>query len=116
MNMKWKVDTLKLFRLWRTDLRNDELCEALGIPRGSLWYLRDKYKLPARGKGSRTPSTKERDAPSQEEIERLCAEIRAQWPEGEAEKRMVGPRQKRWSMPAYGFDGRHCSFLQIAVD
>jgi hypothetical protein len=114
--IKLKVNTLELFRLWNTPLRNDELADALGVPRGTLWYLRQRYKLPARGKGSRVPSVTERDAPSEDEIERLCAEIRAAWPEGEEEKRRVGPRMKRWSLPSYTFDGRDCAFHESSVD
>jgi len=114
--IKVKVNTLELFRLWNTNIRNDELADALGVPRGTLWYLRQRFKLPARGKGSRVPSVTERDAPSPEEIEQRCAEIRASWPEGEEERRRVGPRQRRWSLPAYAFDGRGCAFQQIAVD
>lgn len=114
--IRLKVNTLELFRLWRTPLRNDQLADALGIPRGSLWYLRDKYKLPKRGAGSRTPSVKEKDVPTPEEIEQRCAEIRKGWPEGEDERRMVGPRQRRWSLPSYAYDGRGCAFLEIALD
>lgn len=114
--IKLKVNTLELFRLWRSPLRNDELSDALGIPRGALWYLRQRYKLPARGKGSRVPSVTERDAPSPEEITKRCAEIRAGWPDGEAEKRFVGGRRLRWVPPAYAFAPRDHAFIEIAVD
>jgi hypothetical protein len=114
--IKVKVNTLELFRLWRSPLRNDELADALGVPRGTLWYLRQRFKLPARGKGNRVPSVTERDAPSPEEIEQRCEEIRAKWPEGEEERRRVGGGQQRWRIPSYAFDGRGCAFLEIAVD
>lgn len=114
--IKVKVDTLKLFRLWNKPLRNDELADAIGVPRGTLWYLRQRYKLPPRGRVNRVPSVTERDAPTPQEIEERCAAIRASWPAGEEEKRRVGPRQKRWVMPSYAFDGRGCAFLTTTVD
>jgi hypothetical protein len=114
--IKLKVNTLELYRLWRSPLRNDELCDRLGVPRGSLWHLRQRHKLPPRPSTARVPGGKERDAPTPEQIAERAAAIRAAWPEGEAERRMVGRRAMRWRMPAYAFAHRDCAFTEISVD
>lgn len=111
-----QVDTLKLFRLWRSDLANDALADALGVPRGSLWYLRRRFKLPERGKAKRVRCTKERIAPTPDEISERCAEIRSRWTAAEEESRRVGPRSERWVLPSYVYDGRGCAFLEVALD
>lgn len=114
---KLKVDVLELFRLWRSPLRNDELADALGTPRGSLHYLRARYKLPPRTPELWAKRTGAKQAlPTPEEIAERAAAIRATWSEEETERRTVGRRMQRWQMPAYAFARRDVAFVEISVD
>ncbi len=109
---KLNVNTLELFRLWNSEMRNDELCVKLGVPVGTLWMLRKRFKLPKRREGSRVPTRPETAAPSPDEIAEMTAQIRAGWPAGEAERRLVGCGRRSWSLPSYAFDGRGCAFTE----
>jgi hypothetical protein len=42
----------------------------------------------------------------------MTAQIRAGWPAGEAERRLVGCGRRSWSLPSYAFDGRGCAFTE----
>lgn len=114
---KLKVDVVELFRLWRSPLRNDELADALGCPRGSLHYLAARYKLPKRTpeKWAKRTGAK-RDLPTPQEIADRAAAIRATWSEEEKERRMVGKRTRSWQMPAYAFARRDVAFVEINLD
>lgn len=114
---KLKVDTLTLFRLWNSSLRNDELADALGAPRGSLHYLAARYKLPKRNPALRAKRTGEKQtSPTPEEIAERAAAIRATWSEEEHERRRVGRRAQQWQPPAYAFARRDVAFYEISVD
>lgn len=115
---KLKVDVPTLYRLWYSEMRNDELCEALGISRGNLWALRLRHSLPRRNKACRAPSGNEsqRPDPTEAEIAERAAAIRRQWPAGEEERRRGGATP-RWQMPCYAFDGRDVAFdAVVAMD
>lgn len=109
-----KVDVPTLYRLWYSDMRNDELCEALGISRGNLWALRSRHSLPRRNKACRAPSGSELPDPTEAEIAERAAEIRRQWPAGEEERRR-GVSSPRWQMPCYAFDGRDVAFETVVA-
>lgn len=103
------VDIPLLFRLWHmpsSQMPTAEIARRLGVGESTLYSIRKAHKLPDRER----VYVYEDDDPSEEEIAERAAEIRASWPEGEAEKRMVGPRQKRWTLPSYAYDGRDCSY------
>lgn len=106
-------DVPELFRLWHTEMTNAELCHTLGIARSTLDTLRMRYKLPRRPFERKPPKDYVEYAPSPDEIEARAAEVRAGWPEGEAEKRMVGRRSVRWEMPAFAFKPREHAFAEI---
>lgn len=108
------VDVSLLFRLWNSTMRNDELCEALGISRGVLWSLRDRYKLPVRAKACRAPAGTEshQPDPTPEEIAERAAMVRRSWSASEEERRRChGP--SRYRLPAFAFDGRDTSFNAV---
>lgn len=109
-----EFDVPKLWRLWHTEMTNAELCRALGVARSTLDVLRMRYKLPRRKFERKPPCDYVENNPSAEEIAERAAEIRAGWPEGEAEKRMVGRRSRRWEMPAFAFKPREHSFSEIS--
>ena len=114
---KLHVDVLTLFKLWRSPLRNDELADALGAPRGSLHYLASRYKLPKRDPALWAKrGGVEADSPTPEQIEERAAAIRATWSEEEREKRRVGRRMQRWQMPAYALCHRDVAFREIGLD
>lgn len=113
---KLKVDVPTLYRLWYSEMRNDELCETLGISRGNLWALRLRHKLPVRHKACRAPSGNEsqRPDPTESEIAERAAAIRMTWPDGEAERRR-GCQPRRWELPVYAFDGRDVAFEPVVA-
>lgn len=108
------INAAELFRLWRTDLTNEELCRQIGVSRSTLDVLRMRYKLPRRKLERKNPRDYVENDPSAEEIAVRTAEIRAGWPEGEAERRMVGFRSRTWEMPAFAFKPREHSFSEIS--
>lgn len=71
------------------------LAEKLGMTDREVRKAAERLKL-----GKRLPP-EDREEPSQEEIARRAAAVRAQWSRVERERRRVGnPRgQKRWSVP-----------------
>lgn len=108
------VDTAKLFKLWHmppAEMPPMRICRELGISQSLLYTLKKRHHLPERG---RAPSV-DTDPTDAEIIER-AAEVRASWPEGEAERRMVGIMRKRWTPPAYAYDGRDIKFAGVSVD
>lgn len=48
--------------------------------------------------------------PTPEEIAERAAEIRSRWSESERRKRIVGPKEARWTPPSFCYDGRDVTF------
>lgn len=111
---KLKVDVPTLYRLWYSEMRNDELCQALGVSRGNLWALRLRHKLPPRQKACRAPAGSMVPDPTESEIAERAAAIRQTWTAVEAERRYSG-RSKRWQLPVYAFDGRDVAFEPVVA-
>ena len=109
------IDATLLFRLWNSDLKNDEICERLQISRGYLWALSRRYGLGRRPHALRAPSRPMVD-PTPEEIAERAAHVRSQWPAGEAERRFVGGGPVAWRIQRFAFDGRCCAFTGTGVD
>lgn len=107
------VNVPELFRLWSTTISNEELARAIGIARSTLDIIRMRYGLPKRRLERRRPSELAEFNPTPEEIAERAAQIRAEWPEGEAERRMSGAMPKRWKLPSYAFQPREHSFAEI---
>lgn len=106
--MPRKVDVPNLFRLWASDISDDELCIALRIVRATMTRLARRYGLPprlhAKGDTQRRP-----DDPTPEEIVERAAIERSRWTPEEEERRAVG-RGRRVEVTNYSFDGRQCAF------
>lgn len=103
------IDVPALFRMWSEGYRQDEICEALGVRPGLFWLLRKRYALPKR-KAARSASGGDANPPSEEEIARMCAKIRAGWSESERERRWVHGGGGRVTVRSYSFDRIGYSF------
>ena len=84
---KIEVDEATIRRLWASDLRNDQLAEALKVPYGWLETIRERYALPARKKHALRGTPGHKPDPTDQEIEERSAQIRAGWSQAEAERR-----------------------------
>jgi hypothetical protein len=58
-----------LYRLWYSDLKGPEVCDALGVSDSSLQRLRARYKLPPRDHIGGPKGNRKIIDPSPEEIE-----------------------------------------------
>jgi hypothetical protein len=102
------VPVKELFQLWHNGTKIADICEQLKISESRLRSLTQKYGLPKR-QGGNTKRNYGKD-PTPEELARLTAETRQKWSQEEKEARYVGPKKRRWTVPAYHFDGRTNSF------
>lgn len=107
-----QADEALVRSLWFTDLRNDELAAALGVHRGSLQTLRERYGLPLRPHHSPKATNTRLDDPTADEIEERAAECRAKWSREEEERRLVAGR-RRYEFPRYQYDGRNAAFCAM---
>ena len=83
------LDVQELFRLWAKNLSQQEICDRLGIRRGSFWEIRRRLKLPRRER-DRQPVKREIAAdyePTPDEIKERAAEIRLRWSPAEEARR-----------------------------
>lgn len=92
-------NVLELFRLWNTDLRQEEIAEKLGISPSQLKSAAYRHGLKPR---SGRVVVKPLDDPTPVEIEARCLEIQSQWSEEERRRRLVGGGTGRWTVPSYG--------------
>jgi hypothetical protein len=117
VSAKVAADIPTLYRLWHQSAETmpvAEICRQLGgISQSHLYALAKRHKLPGREKFY----ANHEDDPTPEEIAERAAEVRRSWPEGEAERRLVGyaPGQS-WTPPAFSYDGRYAAFAGTAVD
>lgn len=105
--MKKQLDAKKIFELWHSDLRNDEVAVSLGVSRNYLTKIRSRYGLQKRPDER---GTHDNEDPTPEEIAERAAEIRERWTESERKLREVGAVRKRWQPPRYAYDGRNSVF------
>ena len=104
------VDVPQLYRLWYSDLKGPEVCDALGVSDSSLQRLRARYKLPPRDHVGGPKGNRKIIDPSPEEIEERSAIERAKWTPEEERKRRVGAVASGVEIRRYAFNGRHCAF------
>ena len=102
-----EVDREWLAEMWVSDVSTDEIARQAGVSKKELQRIACKLLL---GRRHIDRSLAEWDMPSEQEILERAAKIRESWPPGEAERRWVGPRARRWSPPAFQYDGRHGAF------
>jgi hypothetical protein len=105
--MRKIIDVALLFQLWHSDLKNEELAARIGIARGHLWHLRNKYGLPPRKQQRTRPRYQD---PTPQEIEERAAEVRRGWTPEEEARRVCG-RREQWRPPQYAqFDRTSMTF------
>lgn len=105
------IDVQRLFSLWNTNLRNDQLAEALGVTRDSLSSLRMRYGLPIRKHASLRGNYSHQPDPTEDEIRERAAAVRARWtPEEEESRRLAA---KPYTIPCFAYDGRTVEFSGV---
>lgn len=106
---KIAVDEATIRRLWATDLPNDRLAEALGVPRGWLETIRLRHDLPVRQHAAPRGNAAHKPDPTTDEIEERAALVRQGWTPAEAERRwQLG--SLHCEMRHYEFDARDFAF------
>lgn len=104
--MSFQFDSKKVRELWTTERSNSDIAAELGLSLLQLYAAGRKLKL--RNRSVYVNRVYERSVdPTPEQIAERAAAIRAEWPEGEAERRLVGNvAAPRWTIPAFTFDRR----------
>ena len=102
------IDVKRLFALWGGNMGTMQIAAAMGLTKNQVWSAARRLGLPTRPRSG--SDRDQRENPTPEQIAERAAAVRAGWPEGEAERRMVGQRQRRWSLPSYAYNGRDCAF------
>lgn len=106
------MDVESIRALWMSDLRNDELADALGVTRGKLVSIRERYDLPLREFSALKGNASHKPDPTQSEIEERAAMIRAGWSREQEEARWAGgPR--RVTATRYAYDARNSRFSSM---
>jgi hypothetical protein len=103
------VNVPMLFRLWNSDMTDDELCIELRIVRATMGRLARQYGLKARHWAKADPHRRP-DDPTPEEIEERAALERSRWTPEEERRRAVGRCGGAVEIANYVFDGRQCAF------
>ena len=104
--MPFQFDRQKVRQLWTTERSNSDIAAELGLSLLQLYAAGRKLKLRDRSVYVNRVYEKSVD-PTPEEIAERCAEIRAEWPDGEEERRLVGNvAAPRWTIPGFHFDRR----------
>lgn len=105
-----QIDVPKLFQLWNSTLRNDQLAEALGVTRDHLSALRDRYGLPVRQHQCPKGNASHKPDPTEDEIAERAAAIRQNWsPEEEERRRSSSP----YRAPCYAFGRNGAAFSHM---
>ena len=102
------VNVKRLCELWAGNMGTMQIAAAMGLTKTQVWSASRRLGLPTRPRSG--SDRDQRENPTPEQIAQRAAEVRAGWPPGEEEKRLVGPRRKRYSIPNYSFNGRDCAF------
>lgn len=104
--MSFQFDRKKVRELWTTERSNADIAAELGLSLLQLYAAGRKLKLRDRSVYVNRVYEKSAD-PTPEEIAERCAEIRAEWPDGEEDRRFVGSVvAPKWTIPAFTFDRR----------
>lgn len=111
MSRRINVDVKELFRLWHTTMRNDQLAAALGVTRGNLASLRDRFGLPVRDFALRAPmgNASHKPDPTEDEIAERAAQVRMSWSREEEERRWCHGR-RGVTVQQFAYNGRDVAF------
>ena len=105
--MSRKVNVPLLFRLWFSQISDDDLCIELRIVRATMGRLAKQYALPPRLHSKGDPQRR-LDDPTEKEIAERAAVERSRWTPEEEKRRAVGRRAVE--VAAYAYDGRQGVF------
>lgn len=105
--MSRKVNVPLLFRLWFSDMSDDDLCIEMRIVRATMTRLAKRYGLPQRLHAKGDPHRR-LDDPTEEEIAERAAIERSRWTPEEEKRRAVG--RSSVEIQSYVYDGRQCAF------
>ena len=97
------IDLNHLNRLWKSELRSDQICVELGCTRGHLFNLARKHRLGRRPTRFNAPRTTDAPDPTESEIAAATAAIRATWTVQERRSRMVGCHRKPFEVQHFYF-------------
>lgn len=97
------TDLTHLARLWKSEMRSDQICAELGVTRGHLYHLARKHRLGRRPPQFNAPRVSETPDPTESEIAEATAAIRATWTPEERRARSVGYRNKPVEIPQFYF-------------
>lgn len=103
------MDEEKIRELWSSGLRNDELADALGVTRGKLTSIRERYGLPIREVSALKGNASHKPDPTEEEIAERASLVRAGWSKEQEESRWAGGR-RRVVATRYTYDIRNSRF------
>ena len=104
------IDVKRLFALWGGNMGTMQIAAAMGMTKNQVWSAARRLGLPTRPRSG--SERDQRENPTPEQIAERAAAVRAAWPAGEAEKRMVGRLRGNYRIPHYSFNGRDCAFHQ----
>lgn len=104
--MAFQFDRQKVRELWTTERSNSDIAAELGLSLLQLYAAGRNLKL--RDRSVYVNRVYERSVdPTPEQIAERAAAIRAEWPDGEEDRRLVGSGAgRRWTTPAFSFDRR----------
>lgn len=105
-----RVNVPELFRLWNSDMTDDEVCVELRIVRATMTRLAKQYGLKARHWAKGDPNRRP-DDPTPEQIAERAAIERSRWSPEEEQRRAVGRGHGAVEVARYVYDGRQCAFL-----
>jgi len=98
------VDTLRLWKLWQTNVPYEEICNELKISQSQLFRLARQRGLKPRPKPPR--SGRPIIDPTPLEIKQRSAAIRANWSTEEENSRRVGWKNRSITAMKYEYDSR----------
>lgn len=106
---KKRVAIGRLYAAWMSPMTRKQISVKFGISESMLSTLARDYDWPEKEKAS----GRKRDPdylPSEEEINRVTAEIRRGWDEKETARRTLGPKRIDWSAREYTYDHKNTMF------
>lgn len=89
------------FRLWKSDLTVEEICERLNAPRHQILNMALKYQLPRK---PRCDSGIGINDPTPEEIQARIAEVHAMRQSKTPVSKHKPAKPKQWQAPVYEYD------------
>lgn len=102
------VDSLRLWKLWQTNVPYEDICSELKISQSQLFRLARQRGLKQRPKPPR--SGRPIVDPTPLEIKQRSAAIRESWSPEEENSRRVGWKNRAMRASSYSYDQNICGF------